>query len=256
MEKKDRCMFCIISQGYQKKYQVMLQSFLKYNKGWDIVLFYPGKIDIPGVTQQIDITQDLKGYPNEYSLKYKIWSYRAEATLKCLQKYNNVLYCDSDLMFYDLLPDFQQTTFTLHLLHGFTLQLFDKYCRTGFINTGIYFAKADIQTMHWFEFAKELFKRADLVNTHHRGAQMWDQVLYLYMPWSGFNKYAIDNHDGINVAFWNLHQRKLSKKDGKYFVNEQPLVCFHFSLLGKTAGYAQRDPVLMELYQDYVSRIS
>ena len=35
---------------------------------------------------------------------------------------------------------------------------------------------------------------------------------------------------GLNVAFWNLHERNLSKRDGIWFVNEEwPLRFFHFS---------------------------
>jgi hypothetical protein len=34
---------------------------------------------------------------------------------------------------------------------------------------------------------------------------------------------------GINVAYWNLHERDITVLDNNYFVNGQELVCFHFS---------------------------
>lgn len=36
-------------------------------------------------------------------------------------------------------------------------------------------------------------------------------------------------HPGCNVAFWNLHERQLSKAKDKFVCGEQPLVFFHFS---------------------------
>lgn len=34
---------------------------------------------------------------------------------------------------------------------------------------------------------------------------------------------------GVNVAYWNLHERDIRVLDNKYAVNGQELVCFHFS---------------------------
>lgn len=44
--------------------------------------------------------------------------------------------------------------------------------------------------------------------------------------WQDF--YVI-NHDGLNVAYWNIHENSVSKKQNMYFSNNEPLVFFHFS---------------------------
>ena len=47
---------------------------------------------------------------------------------------------------------------------------------------------------------------------------------------SFFNGVLTCKNFGINVAFWNLHERQLAKVNGKWFVNEvYPLIFIHFS---------------------------
>ncbi|MFZ4116163.1 MAG: hypothetical protein ACOYK6_05505 [Chthoniobacterales bacterium] len=42
---------------------------------------------------------------------------------------------------------------------------------------------------------------------------------------------SVLQHPGYNVAIWNFLQRKVKKKNGVYFVDDRPLVCFHFACL-------------------------
>ena len=52
-----------------------------------------------------------------------------------------------------------------------------------------------------------------------------------------FDKIVPSRDFGLNVAHWNLHERKISIKDGKYYVNDtEPLIFFHFS------GYSPLKP--------------
>lgn len=44
---------------------------------------------------------------------------------------------------------------------------------------------------------------------------------------------------GFNVAYWNLHERSIRQRDGKYFVDGTPLRFFHFS------GYRPEHPWLL-----------
>lgn len=36
-------------------------------------------------------------------------------------------------------------------------------------------------------------------------------------------------HPGYNIAYWNLHEREIREKDGRFFSNKHPAVFFHFS---------------------------
>jgi hypothetical protein len=69
--------------------------------------------------------------------------------------------------------------------------------------------------------------------------QLWLNLAPLF-----FEEVLILKHPGCNIAYWNLHERVLSFDANKYFVNEQPLVFFHFS------GYKMESPGKMSVHQN------
>lgn len=70
--------------------------------------------------------------------------------------------------------------------------------------------------------------------------QNWLNLVPIY-----FSNVHIVRHPGFNVAYWNLHERKLSKKNEQYFVNEDsPLLFFHYS------GYKIEHPDKVSKHQD------
>ncbi len=55
--------------------------------------------------------------------------------------------------------------------------------------------------------------------------QKWVSIAPCFFP-----NIHISFNLGYNVAYWNMHERKLSKKNNKYYINEKfPLIFFHFS---------------------------
>ena len=78
----------------------------------------------------------------------------------------------------------------------------------------------------------------------------------------------IPSHNfGLNVAHWNLHERTISKKNGKYYVNDtEPLIFFHFSgysplkpeqVTKRWRNYRFKDDksALKELHDDYRGKL-
>lgn len=58
--------------------------------------------------------------------------------------------------------------------------------------------------------------------------------LFVDQKWVNFAPCFFDNvhvlkHPGCNMAYWNLHERILEHSDGKWMVNGQALLFFHFS---------------------------
>jgi hypothetical protein len=70
---------------------------------------------------------------------------------------------------------------------------------------------------------------------------------------------------GVNVVYWNVVNYSLSKINGKFYVNKEPLIIFHFSSLEKTGvntwnsnsiyGLADIRGTLMEIYVSYLKHI-
>lgn len=57
----------------------------------------------------------------------------------------------------------------------------------------------------------------------------YDQLWINYVP-AFYDNYHILKHPGYNMANWNLHERRLSEKEGKFVVNKDfALRFFHFS---------------------------
>jgi glycosyltransferase involved in cell wall biosynthesis len=57
---------------------------------------------------------------------------------------------------------------------------------------------------------------------------------------------AIVREPEYNVAYWNLHGRRMHHEGGRYLVNGRPLAFFHFS------GFDTRHPLVLSRYQDRI----
>lgn len=69
--------------------------------------------------------------------------------------------------------------------------------------------------------------------------QNWLNFVPLY-----FERVKIISHSGCNIAYWNFHERSVTKQKEKYFVNDLPLVFFHYS------GYSIKNPDQVSKHQN------
>ena len=86
--------------------------------------------------------------------------------------------------------------------------------------------------------------------------QLWMNLVPAY-----FQKVLIDKHPGYNMAHWNLHERRLTEKDGVYEVNGLPLYFYHFSHYNPskpqelasfhTRYNFQSRPEMLNFYEEY-----
>jgi glycosyltransferase involved in cell wall biosynthesis len=63
-----------------------------------------------------------------------------------------------------------------------------------------------------------------------------------------FSNYIVRD-ETVNVAYWNVYDRKLAAIDGRYLVNGKPLRFFHFS------GFKPESPYLLSQHQGDVPRV-
>lgn len=74
-----------------------------------------------------------------------------------------------------------------------------------------------------------------------------DQTWMSCLPWFFPEHTVILRNPGLNVAYWNLYERKLAYENGHYICNGERLVFFHFS------GYDEEQPEKLTKYKIRVS---
>ena len=166
--------------------------------------------------------------------------------------HDNVFYVDPDIFFYARMTDVEQMlstdtdiVITPHLLAPVADNKQPRELdvrRAGTYNFGFCALRESTNTrkfLHWWQ--SKLTR--DCVNDVDRGLFV-DQGWIDLVP-GLFENVGILRHKGYNVAYWNIAQRPLEKRDeSRYFVDDQPLVFFHFS------GIDPSDPETFSKHQN------
>lgn len=155
------------------------------------------------------------------------------------QGYDKVLYIDPDMVVYSSLNfifdhlDNYDAVLTPHLLKpyinytGATTE--EELLFVGIYNLGFFAVKNSLTGNHitnwWIE------KLSNQCYADKEDALHVDQKWMDFLPSLYTNEILILRHPGVNLAFWNFHERTLYKENGTYFVdnNDTPLVILHFS---------------------------
>ncbi len=116
--------------------------------------------------------------------------------------------------------------------------------KTGIYNAGFFAVNNDDTGKKFLNWWKEI-----LVDYCYEDSalglasdQSWLNLVPLFFKNTGILK-----HPGCNAAYWNLHERNLTKTGDRFLVNGQPLLFFHFS------GYSMQSPDLISRHQDRIS---
>lgn len=161
-------------------------------------------------------------------------------------KYAKICYFDSDIYFYRCLDDeiWQKlNTYTL-ILTPHWLQLLDAQVlpkelnglRQGIFNSGFIGLSQGTEAERFLNWWKT--RLANYCYNRPEQGMFCDQGWLNFVPVLGLD-YHINLNAGLNVAFWNLHERQFTQQDGVYRVNGMPLQFFHFS------GYSPDHPQLI-----------
>jgi len=148
---------------------------------------------------------------------------------------NSIIYFDPDIMVFSKFVEMDDnlTKYNVILTPHFTTPIEDDLLptekhvfNTGVFNLGFVAMRRSAETARLLQWwMKKL--RYECILDLTRGYfvdQLWMNLAPAY-----FDKVLIEKAPGYNTAHWNLHERTISYKDEKYFVNDQPLVFYHFS---------------------------
>ena len=140
----------------------------------------------------------------------------------------------------------------------------------GMLNFGIYNLGfiATSRSEVTFAFLKWWQKRLQHHCYYQPGSGFFVDQLWMTLAPFYFSGVLVEKDPGYNAAYWNLFERRLSRRDGAYFVNDQHLLVFyHFSGFNpeKPDGIVKRPqvhvptfaerPDLRPLFDEYSRRV-
>jgi lipopolysaccharide biosynthesis glycosyltransferase len=181
---------------------------------------------------------------------------KAFFVMHAVEKYaaDKVIFLDTDMLVFDSLQyledelDKNSILLTPHILSPFKAdgkRPFEReMLKNGIFNGGFFALRNDEQGRAFLNWWKERMIDQCYVNLKEGMFvdQKWLNLAPLY-----FSSLKWLQHPGCNMAYWNLHERNLSKAGDRFLVNNQALLFFHFS------GYSMQSPDLISRHQDRIS---
>ncbi|HHT9138681.1 MAG TPA: glycosyltransferase [Candidatus Wunengus sp. YC60] len=257
--KNNRCLLTVATYSYLPKAVVLIESFIINNPGCDVLLLVPDvshdKIKsvewpIPPFVKMIGIDdienpllQKMKQYFDAFELCCAAKSFLLEHGL-FKEGYEKAILLDPDIVCYASFDqvwsvldhaDVALTPHTCSPMPDDGLLPDDcEFVNSGFINGGFCAVKRTENSkkcLNWI--IEKVFNYGFFIPQINLYA---DQTWMSCLPWFFPNNTLILRNSGMNVAYWNLHERELTAEKGAIFSNDERLVFFHFS------GYDEKNP--------------
>lgn len=276
--------YSIISKTHLANLQTVAESFNKYHsevmyhvlliddidgycdlnelKGFKF--YYPENICSASDLQELYVKYDAFHLACIFKAKFALFLFNNE-------KLKSLIYMDTDLYFCGAITNFLaelkncNALFTPHLCHADMDQKLTKanLAQEAYVNaTGIYNlgffginnTEESKKFLLWWYMRTKTFCHRDL-RAGFFDDQKWLDPVHVF-----FEKISAFKNQSYNVAVWNLVERDVTKKNGRYFVNDDPLVFFHFSqinpaqdlfLTNHSPAKLKDFPAVHSLFQDY-----
>jgi hypothetical protein len=112
----------------------------------------------------------------------------------------------------------------------------------GWLNAGFFCVQRHSRTRQVLDWLIHRISRRGFYAPHlgMSADQTWFSALPFVFP--DLTKFSW--HPGLNVGYWNLEQRQLTRSEGKLLIEGIPLLTFHFS------GFDAADPSMLSKYSD------
>ena len=272
--------YTIVSRAYVPHARVLATSYLRHHPGgefWALLIddLYDEvqEVDEPfHVLRLRDLTMDEAEvhrmamlFGNRIIAAIKPWIFEHFLALGA----QAVIYIDSDFVIYDEIRHVgeaaidQGVVVVPHVVtpvpHDELLPDETLILGVGTFNAGFFAVGPD--STAFVDFLKERLRRE--CHTDVRGMRVNEQRWLDFVP--ALFDHAVVRDRGIDVAPWNLHERRLVRVDGRLYAGGVPLRAFHFSGFDprvpsvlSARDYWERprvpmtdEPILIELCDDY-----
>lgn len=273
--------FTICSNNYLAKAQILAKS-IKEKEGVDVYLFLADEKSWE--INYEDLVFDKVLLPEELEIDNLDWmlenynvvefntAIKAAAFQFLFKKtpHDTIYYFDPDIKVYQPLSDFNfwndaSILLTPHILtpipYDDKLPDENLFLNHGIYNLGFLGLKRSPITNNFLSWWSKRLEYKCVIDL--KEGYFVDQIWFNLVP-TLFGSVSITDHPGLNAAYWNLHERKISKRDGKFFVNDnKELFFYHFSSFDfqlknltpfKDLSRYDFDSAfdIMELYKDYL----
>jgi hypothetical protein len=112
----------------------------------------------------------------------------------------------------------------------------------GWLNAGLFCIRRDSQTQPLLDWLVHRVSRRGFYAPQY--GMSADQTWFSSLPFVFPDATRISRHPGLNVGYWNLEQRQLTRSIGEFQINGSPLLAFHFS------GFNPEQPSMLSKYFD------
>lgn len=248
--KFEKTAICTISSNNYLPYGlVCLKSAGKYNSKCDLFYliadkyeehFYENEININFVdVENIGIEKDEL---TRLQFKYNIIEFNTSIKptfIKYLfsKGYKKVIYLDPDTQTYSSYDyvfnklSSSDILLTPHKLYPYESKIIEDrlFLNNGIYNLGFLAVKNTANVNKFLDWWQSKLNNECYIDYKHGMAtdQIWIELCPIL-----FKKTLVLNDDGLNIAFWNINERKINKKNGNYYVNNKTKLKFiHFSSL-------------------------
>lgn len=256
--------FTIVAHNYLPRARVLGESFRRVHPDaafFIVVIDHPLKVRLrqeaePELVPIVDIDFGAEGFQHmavAYNVTEFATAIKPFALRHFLADFECVLYIDPDVEIYAPLDPIVEAT----VEHGISLtpHCLQPIARDGAEPSEIGIMAAGIFNLGYIGVARqgsafvewwaERLRRDSIVDpaNHLFTDQRWiDISVPIFRPY-------IEASPAYNVAYWNLDQRPIERRDGAYFVGDEPLRFFHFS------GYEPDKPHWISRHQPSTPRV-
>ena len=272
-----KLIYTVCSANYLYQALTMGESLKKTNPDYELIIGLVDELplfdfEIPYQIISISEVQsvNLAGFKGEYTVMEVATACKPIFGLYLFEKYDSLeklIYFDTDLWITDSIESIEKNLnsydiiITPHITQPIDLREEwneKQFLNAGLYNTGFVAMKRSENTFKFLKWWKNHLK--DYGYYDFCNGMGVDQLCINFVP-IFYDKVLIEYNPAYNLAYWNLHERKIEFIDKKVVVNGENLLFFHFSAyspdypkqlskhrkLLKISNY----PALIPLFEEY-----
>jgi hypothetical protein len=256
--------YTVCTANYLAQARSMCDSVISHNPGYECIIGLADRLDgrvrpekysphriIEAESIEASDFEGMAGRYNALELSCALKSFFGSYILKTYSP-DKLIFLDSDILVFHSLDFIEARLGESSIL--LTPHIFSPYpdsegrpkerdiLKTGIYNGGFFALRNDENANAflnwWMESMKDQCYERPRDGMH--ADQNWLNLVPLF-----FEQVEILRHPGCNVAYWNFHERTISKKGEGFIVNgEWPLLFFHYS------GHSINNPLEISRHQD------